>query len=432
MNLQQRRLPAMPAGTPQAYRTDQGKGVYVSGTHAEKHIGYKAMNILIADDDPVTLKLLSSRLGEWGHTIHPAADGDTAWEIIRGTPVDIVVSDWMMPGLDGLQLCRRIRENAESGYIYLILISAHDTKADIVHGLESGVDDYITKPVDLDTLRARIEIGARIVNLERTLNRKIEIITANHYQTIRMFSRMMEVYDDDLGGHCRRTANLAVALARRHPGVGDAEVPIIETAALLHDIGMVGIPKSILNKHRTEMVNDEGQMYQSHAAMGARIIGEIDIMKPAALLVRMHHEQYNGKGFPDGIAGDQIPIGAQILSAASIYDNMVHKGNIPLDRIPENLQRIRGYQLSPKMVELLVELNVDKQHDLARKTDEERVLDDLQAGMVLAANVRMRTGAFVMAAGTRLEDYSIDKLKHYHSIGAINDKVLIRLYSVRS
>jgi len=389
------------------------------------------MNILIADDDPVTLKLLSACIGAWGHTIHQAVDGQSAWDTIGSTPIDIVVSDWVMPGLDGLELCRRIRDRHESGYIYLILISAQDSQADIIHGLESGVDDYITKPIDMDALHARIEIGVRIVNLERTLNRKIEIITANHYQTIRMFSQMMEVFDDDLGGHCRRTARLAVEMANRHPGVGDADIPIIETAALLHDIGMVGIPKSILNKRRTEMINDERQLYQSHAAMGARIIGEIEIMKPAALLVGMHHEQVNGKGFPNGLSGDDIPIGAQLISAASIYDNMIHKGKIALEDIAEGLQRINGYLLSPQVVTLLLEINVDQQHDLARKTDEERTLEDLAAGMVLAANVRMKTGAFVMAADTELNDYRIDKLKHYHTIGTITDKVLIRKSSVR-
>ena len=389
------------------------------------------MNILIADDDPVTLKLLASRLRAWGHTVHQVVDGNTAWESICGTPVDMVISDWMMPGMDGLELCRRIRELNEPGYIYLILISAQDSKTDIVRGLESGVDDYITKPIDMDALRARVEIGARIVNLERSLNHKIEIITANHIQTIRMFSRMMEVVDNELGGHCRRTADLAVKLAGLHPGVDDAETPIIETAALLHDIGMVGIPKSILNKRRTEMVENERQLYQSHAAMGARIIDEIAIMKPAALLVRMHHEQYNGKGFPDGLTGDEIPVGAQLISAASIYDNMIHKGKIALDSIAERLQRIRGYQLSPQVTALLLEINVAQQHALARKMAVERKLDDLTTGMVIAANVRMKTGAFVMAADTELDDYSIDKLKHFNDIGAISNKVLIRKSTMR-
>jgi response regulator RpfG family c-di-GMP phosphodiesterase len=390
------------------------------------------MNILIADDDPVTLKLLSARIGMWGHTVHQAVDGNAAWETIATMPIDMVVSDWVMPGMDGLELCRRIRQNREASYIYLILISAQDSKADIIRGLESGVDDYITKPIDMGALRARIEIGVRIVNLERSLNRKIEIITANHYQTIRMFSRMMEMVDDDLGGHCRRTAKVAVELAGLHPGVGDAEIPIIETAALLHDIGMVGIPKSILNKRRTEMINNERQLYQAHPSMGARIIGEIEIMKPAALLVRMHHEQVIGKGFPDGLGGDDIHIGAQLISAASIYDNMIHKGRIALDSIPENLQRIKGYLLSAQVVDLLLEINLVQQHDKARQTDEERELDDLAPGMVLAANVRMKTGAFVMAADTELDDYGIDKLNHFHTIGAITNKVLIRKSSVRS
>jgi putative two-component system response regulator len=389
------------------------------------------MNILIADDDPVTLKLLSSRLSAWGHTVHQASDGNRAWESIRSNTIDIVISDWVMPGLDGLQLCRRIREIEGSAYIYLILISAQDSRADILHGLESGVDDYITKPIDMDALRARVDIGVRIVNLERTLKRKIEIITANHYQTIRMFSQIMEVFDDELGGHCRRTAKVAVDLANRHPDVGDAEIPIIEAAALLHDIGMVGAPKSILNKRRTEMIDDERQWYQSHAAMGARIIGEIEIMKPAALLVHMHHEQHNGKGFPDGIAGDEIPIGAQLIAAASMYDNLIYKGKTPLASVPDHLQRFRGYQLSPRIVELLLEFHVDRQRDQARETGDETTLDDLKAGMVLATNVHMKTGAFVMAADTELNDYTIEKLKHYHSIGAIAHKVLIRM-SMRS
>jgi putative two-component system response regulator len=390
------------------------------------------MNILIADDDPVTLKLLSSRLSSWGHTAFQAHDGNRAWESIQKSAIDIVISDWVMPGLDGLQLCRRIREIENSAYIYLILISAQDSRADILHGLESGVDDYITKPIDMDALRARVDIGVRIVKLERTLKRKIEIITANHYQTIRMFSQIVEVFDDELGGHCRRTADVAVDLARRHPDVGDAEIPIIEAAALLHDIGMVGTPKSILNKRRTEMINDERQWYQSHAAMGARIIGEIEIMKPVALLVRMHHEQYNGKGFPDGMAGDEIPIGAQLIAAASMYDNLTYKGKIPLESVPDHLQRFRGYQLSPRIVELLLEFYVDRQRDQALKTDHETTLDDLKAGMVLATNVHMKTGAFVMAADTELNDYAIDKLKHFHSIGAIAHKVLIRKSSMRS
>jgi putative two-component system response regulator len=179
------------------------------------------------------------------------------------------------------------------------------------------------------------------------------------------------------------------------------------------------------------MIADERELYQSHAVMGARIIGEIEIMKPAALLVHMHHEQYNGKGFPDGIAGDAIPLGAQLVSAASIYDNLHHRGGIPLDAIAERLQQLRGYQLSPELVGMLIEISVEQQYDEERKTEEERLLDDLAAGMVLAAHVRMKTGAFVMAADTELDDHGIEKLKHYHSLGTISNKVLVRKIPAR-
>jgi putative two-component system response regulator len=111
---------------------------------------------------------------------------------------------------------------------------------------------------------------------------------------------------------------------------------------------------------------------------------------------------------------------------------MIHKGRIAIDRIAEGLQRIRGYQLSPQVVELLIEFNVAQQHELARKMAAERELDELKAGMVIAANVRMKTGAFVMAADTELDDYSIDKLKHFHNIGAITNKVLVRKSTLRS
>ena len=383
------------------------------------------MNILIADDDPVTLKLLSTQLSRWGHTVYKAMDGDDAWQSLQRNPIDIFIVDWIMPGLDGQKLSHRLRKQKRP-YIYLILISALDTKADIVSGLKSGVDDYITKPIDMNVLRARVDIGSRIVNLERTLNRKVELITENHYQTIRMFTQLVEVFDEELGGHCRRTSKLAVELAHQHPDIGDAELPTIETAALLHDIGMVGIPKSILNKKRTQMVNNERQLYQSHPAMGARIVSEIEILRPAALLIRRHHEQFNGKGFPEGIPGEEIPIGAQLISAASMYDNLKHKGNVPLALLPERLQQMSGYQLSPLIVNMLIKFNLSEQHEAKKKENEERNLDQLKPGMVLATNIYMKTGAFVMAVDSELTQHSIDKLEHYYRIGAISPKVLVR------
>jgi putative nucleotidyltransferase with HDIG domain len=390
------------------------------------------MNILIADDDPVSVKMLETHLAAWGHTTLHASDGHRTAQMVASRSLDMVICSASLPGLDGPQLCRWMRRRPPSAYIYLMLTNDRKTGEKALPDLTIDADDTLAGPIDPDTLHARVAIGARIVNLERGLHRQIETISATRQQTMRMFTRMMAAADDGLRGHCRRTADLAVEMARRHPDVDDEMIPTIETAALLHDIGMVVVPTAVINKRRTEMVADESRQYRSHADLGARIVAEIESLKAAARLIGMHHEQYNGRGFPDGLSADQIPVEAQLISAASIYDNLCHRGRIAFDDIPENLQRMRGYQLSPEIVAMLLTINVARQHAFARRTDHEKLLDELVPGMVLAANVRMNTGAFVMAAGTELNAYRIDRLNHYHTNGTISEKVLIRKPSMGS
>jgi putative two-component system response regulator len=108
------------------------------------------MNILLADDDLITLKLLEKHIQSWGHHVFAAQNGLDAWDIVTSTDLDLVITDWNMPGLDGLELCRRIRSAALPGYVYLIIISAKDTNQDIITGLRGGIDDYITKPFNFD------------------------------------------------------------------------------------------------------------------------------------------------------------------------------------------------------------------------------------------------------------------------------------------
>lgn len=127
------------------------------------------MRILIADDDRVLLRLLQSALSREGHEVLEAADGQAAWELLQREPVRLVITDWMMPKMDGVELIRRIRAAGFPGYIYVILLTARDKKSDIVDGLEAGADDYLTKPFDPNELRARVSIGERILDLETRL-----------------------------------------------------------------------------------------------------------------------------------------------------------------------------------------------------------------------------------------------------------------------
>jgi response regulator RpfG family c-di-GMP phosphodiesterase len=384
------------------------------------------MQILLVEDDASTLAMLEKNFIKWGYTVLSATNGRQALEMTQNTRVDLIVSDWLMPEMNGRELSRKIRALDFKHYIYIILISAQDTRMDIVRGLESGVDDFIAKPINMEELRVRMEIGVRILKLEHELNQKFIAIKRNYYQTIHMFTQLLETYHEKLGGHCRRVGALAMQMAKSHTGIPSEEYPIIEAAGMLHDIGLIGLPETLLKKRRIEFSGDEFELYRSHSERGEAILNQIDLLKPVARIVRMHHEQYNGRGFPDGLAGTKIPLTARLVAAASIYDDLAYQEKIPLDQVAEHLQQYRGYQLDPDLVDLLLAINLQKIEEEARKVDLELRLDELNAGMVLSRDVRMKTGAFVMAGETCLDAVMIEKLKRYHELGNISDKVFVR------
>ena len=384
------------------------------------------MNILLVDDDATTLKLLEKSVVKWGYTVQTAANGIQAVDLIQNSHIDVLVSDWLMPKMNGLELCEKVRALDLSRYIYIILISAQNTRIDIVRGLEGGVDDYITKPLNLDELHARIEIGARIIKLERELNQKYRTIKNNYYQTVHMFTHLLETYNRALGGHSRRVGQLSLQMAKRHGSVQPHDYPVIEASGLLHDIGLIGLPDGLVGKSLKEMTGDEKSLYHSHPERGERILNQVDLLRPVAKMIRMHHEQANGRGFPDGLEASQIPLNVSLVSAASAYDHLRYFQKIEFEQIPEYLQQMRGYQLEPSLVDLLLEINIEQMQEEAKRTEVDVEIDDLKPGMVLSRDVCMRTGAFFMASDTRIERDTIAKLKQYYELGNIASSVFIQ------
>ncbi len=383
------------------------------------------MDILVVDDDASTLRLLEKSINKWGYSAATAINGRKALDHINDHHVDVIVSDWLMPEMNGLELCEKVRALNLKQYIYIILISAQDTRMDVVRGLKGGVDDYIVKPVNLEELHARIDIGGRVINLEHELNQKFLAIKRNYYQSIHMFTQLLETYNEQLGGHCRRVGKISLKLAKRHPDVPPEDYPVIEAAGLLHDIGLIGLPATLVTKSITEMTGDEKMLYRTHPERGEMILSEVDLLLPVSRLVRMHHEQINGRGFPDGLTDEQLPPGARVVGAASIYDNLIYRSKISYNDIPEHLQRYRGYQIDSVLVDLLLEINLSLMHTQAGKSDQLIGIERLKDGMVLSRDVRMKTGAFVMAANTSIDASSIQKLKRYYELGNIIDKVYI-------
>lgn len=383
------------------------------------------LSILVVDAHPVTRSVLTLKLRQWGHQVVEAENGISAWEMLQSSPIQMVITDWMMPDLDGMALSRRIREEITSRYTYIIVVSTLDSKPDILKGLQAGIDDYLVKPIDFDHLQARIAIGKRILDLEKGLLSQYELIQQNYFQTIRMVVHLMEAFDEELGGHCRRVGLLARTLGQMHPDVCEADLSVLEAAGFLHDVGMIGLSKTIIGKRETEMTGEEKILYRAHPVQGELILSEIESLKPISRLVRHHHEQINGKGFPDGLKGEAIPVLARVISAASIYDSLCYKKKVPIENIPEHLMMLKGYRIEPKLIDMLLEINRQRIVREQNASVLELSIDELKEGMVLADHIRRTNGALVLSKDTRLNAFMIETLKRFEELAAIESTVSV-------
>jgi len=271
------------------------------------------MNILIVDHNSKSLNTYEETLNNNKYDLLLAHSSASALELIQSEPVDIVITAWDMPEMDGIELCRHIYQGGFKTNIYTILISDQETDTDLIRSLGTVINDYIRTPVSPIDLTVRVAIGARVARLEQQINRDRDTLKKEYYPTVRMLSHLINVYNEDLGDHSRRVAEGSVKLAQQHPSIPTNAYPTIRAAGLLHDIGMVCVPASLLTKKRTEMTTRERVLYLSHPIQGESILNENEKLRPVAALVRMHHEQYNGKGFPDTLAGNQIPPLAKLL-----------------------------------------------------------------------------------------------------------------------
>ena len=284
------------------------------------------IQILVADSNQVNTELFGEKFGNQDYSFFFVNTGKEAWERILSCPVDIVISDISIPVLNGLELCNKIRSADLDHYVYFIMSIDSTQYAD--YKFDAGVDDHLIKPFNFNELKGRIETGVKTIRLKKELDRKHYEIKKNYYQTIRMFVSLIDSYSKNLGSHSKRVGELALDIGERYENISTKELELLEPAGLLHDIGMVGLPMESLLKKRTEMNDKEKSIFLSHPGRGQMILNEVDILKPVADIVRSHHEQFNGKGFPDGLKGKEISLPARIVSAASIYDNIIHRFGI--------------------------------------------------------------------------------------------------------
>jgi putative two-component system response regulator len=267
--------------------------------------------ILIVDDDDRNLKLIGSMLRLQAYDVIKAANGEEALSALRQADFDLILSDVMMPCMDGFELCRRIKQDSSMRMTPVIMLTALDDVESKVKAIESGADDFMNKPPNKMELFARIK---SLVNLKRIHSKMASI-----HNVIFSLANTVEAKDGYTQGHIERVANLSVCLGRRI-GLTEPEIEALKLGGVLHDIGKIAVPDQILNK-AGPLSPDEWEIMKKHTDIGFKICLPLkDNLGMALSVVRHHHEKLDGSGYPDSLKGEQISIVARIMAVVDIYD----------------------------------------------------------------------------------------------------------------
>jgi putative two-component system response regulator len=307
--------------------------------------------ILAVDDESGNLRMLSVILGDT-YRVLCAKDGERALALARDMQPELILLDVVMPELDGYEVCRRLKADPATAAIPVIFVTSQGETADEVRGFACGAVDYIGKPVSPPIVQARVRTHLSLVRNEE--------LRASRLQIVQRLGRAAEYKDNETGMHVIRMSQYARLLALA-AGLGEALADELLHAAPMHDVGKIGIPDHILLKPG-KLDADEWTVMQTHAAIGADIIGEhpSGVLRLAHRVALEHHEKFDGSGYPNGLAGEQIHIAARIVAIADVYDALTsarpYKAAWPDEQVIAYLTQQRGSHFDPGLVDLFLGL----------------------------------------------------------------------------
>ena len=292
----------------------RGHNKTVVWENEESRPSKNSTSILVVDDDDRNLKLIEAMLRTHEYEVVKASNGEEALSALRQIDFDLILSDVMMPYMDGFELCRRIKQNSTTRLIPVIMLTALDDVPSKVKAIESGADDFMNKPPNKMELFARIK---SLVNLKRTNSKMTSI-----QNVIFSLANTVEAKDGYTQGHIERVSSLSVCIGRRI-GLTESEIEALKLGGALHDIGKIAVPDQILNKPGP-LSPEEWEIMRRHTDIGFKICLPLkDNLGIALSVVRHHHEKLDGSGYPDALKGDQIPMVARIMAVVDIYDALI-------------------------------------------------------------------------------------------------------------
>lgn len=328
--------------------------------------------ILVVDDDERNLKVISAMLAPLEYEVIMARDGEEALEKVNLEKPDVILLDIMMPKLDGFEVLKILKENEETKIIPVIMVTALKEVEDRARALELGADDFLTKPVEKMELRARVKSSIKVKeyndymrNYQKMLEEEVEKRTLElkeaykklkraSLDTIYRLAKAAEYKDEDTGAHIQRVSHYAEIIARKM-GMDENFCENILYAAPMHDIGKIGIPDHILLKPG-KLTPEEFEIMKKHTIIGAKILegSDVEFIKMAEIIALTHHERWDGKGYPRGLSGEEIPLPGRITAIADVFDALLskrpYKPPFPLEETLEIIKKENGTHFDPNVV----------------------------------------------------------------------------------
>jgi putative nucleotidyltransferase with HDIG domain len=367
-----------------AEKTSSGGGQFFTGTR----------KILIIDDEPNILSVLYSLLSDQ-YECRTATSAAEALAYLKEGSYDLVLSDIMMPGMSGLELLEEITRLCRETVV--VLISGNLSIQSAIEAMRRGAFDYVTKPfnlVDVETsvqralrhqllLKANRQYEQHLEELvgQRTnelslanvnLNVTLERLYVNYRATLRALAAALEARDAETRGHSERVVAYCIRLGKQL-GLTGREIIALEHGALLHDIGKIGVPDAILLKQGA-LTDEEWTHMRRHVDFGTQILRGIDFLEGASKIVAQHHERYDGSGYPHGLTGDRITLGARIFAAADAVDAITsdrpYRQSKPFEAAAEELFRCAGTHFDPVVVRAFNEVPMDSWREIRQVANE--------------------------------------------------------------
>ena len=312
-----------------------------------------ALRVLLIDDDARLAELLSGYLAQHDVVLGHARDGVTGLARLDADAFDAVLLDVMMPHMDGFTLLKHVRAHPNGAVVPFLFLSARTEPAATSQARQLGADDFLFKPFDADDLS--LAVAAR---LERRQAVERFDTHAAHLQTVSMLANVVEARDRYTRGHVERVKTFATELAQALNWSAGA-LAVLEFGALLHDLGKILVPRAILNKPE-RLLPAEWEVLQRHPADGAQMLQGVDHLRPAIPYVLYHHEAWNGRGYPHGLAGLAIPIEGRLLAVVDAFDAMTSERPYRVafteaEAVAE-IERQSGRQFDPEMAAAFVQV----------------------------------------------------------------------------